>query len=223
MKLYKFRSLHNLAFVLDILINERLHSATYDQLNDPFEGLLTEVRRGGDKGAVQSGGTAKGAVQPAIRVPQMLSAIGISPDLRICSLSATLEDVRLWSHYADGHNGVAIEIEIPECLDEFYQVDYVEGLRQVESQMFSAIDPTDILKTKTKHWEYECEYRLITEKEHFPIEGKLTGVFLGARHKPDDLSHELQLLLKLIPSSIPVFTTKLNYDEVVVAPDERLS
>lgn len=38
MHYYKFRSLQNLRFFLDIIINERLYAAKYDELNDPMEG-----------------------------------------------------------------------------------------------------------------------------------------------------------------------------------------
>ena len=40
MKLYKYRSLHNLEFILDVLLNERLHCAPYTKLNGPFEGVF---------------------------------------------------------------------------------------------------------------------------------------------------------------------------------------
>ncbi len=36
--LYKFRSLENWKFVLDIVIHKRLHAAPFDELNDPMEG-----------------------------------------------------------------------------------------------------------------------------------------------------------------------------------------
>ena len=36
--LYKYRSLDNWKFLLDILINKRLHAARFQDLNDPMEG-----------------------------------------------------------------------------------------------------------------------------------------------------------------------------------------
>ena len=35
---YKFRSLNNIRYFLDILVNNRLYAARYDELNDPMEG-----------------------------------------------------------------------------------------------------------------------------------------------------------------------------------------
>lgn len=44
MKLYKFRSLDNIEFTFDILLNERLYCANYKDLNDPFEGIFRTTR-----------------------------------------------------------------------------------------------------------------------------------------------------------------------------------
>jgi len=40
MKLFKYRSLRTMEFILDIFLNERLHCAPYSELNDPFEGMF---------------------------------------------------------------------------------------------------------------------------------------------------------------------------------------
>lgn len=44
---YKYRSLSNLRYFLDILINKRLYMASYSELNDPMEGafVITGDRR----------------------------------------------------------------------------------------------------------------------------------------------------------------------------------
>ena len=45
----------------------------------------------------------------------MVSRIEQARDgFRIASLSATPTNFLLWSHYADGHKGVAIEVDIPD-------------------------------------------------------------------------------------------------------------
>ena len=47
---YKYRSLSNLRYFLDILIYKRLYMASYRELNDPVEGafVITEDRRRND-------------------------------------------------------------------------------------------------------------------------------------------------------------------------------
>lgn len=38
---YKYRSLSNIQFALDILVNHRLYASEFTKLNDPMEGLFT--------------------------------------------------------------------------------------------------------------------------------------------------------------------------------------
>ena len=40
---YKYRSLSNLRYFLDILINKRLYMASYSELNDPIKGISTII------------------------------------------------------------------------------------------------------------------------------------------------------------------------------------
>ena len=39
--LYKYRTLDDFQFVLDILVNKRLYAATFEEMNDPMEGFYT--------------------------------------------------------------------------------------------------------------------------------------------------------------------------------------
>jgi len=43
MILYKYRSLEQFEYVLDILLNERLYCSYYKDLNDPLEGIYASV------------------------------------------------------------------------------------------------------------------------------------------------------------------------------------
>ena len=95
MKLYKFRSLDNIEFVLDILLNERLYCAPYSDLNDPLEGLFYTI----SSPSITS--------KKRFRRYKEINDLPVkNSDLRICSLSKGLDDIRMWSHYAAGHSGV---------------------------------------------------------------------------------------------------------------------
>lgn len=48
--------------------------------------------------------------------PKSISELPLFENKTVCSLTASLSDIRLWSHYADGHTGVAIEIDIDESV-----------------------------------------------------------------------------------------------------------
>ena len=112
MKLYKFRSLDNLEFVLDILLNEQLYCSTYESLDDPLEGLFYTI--------INPLGTS-------MKLLQYKCIDGLptyNSDLRICSLSSSFRDIRMWSHYASGHTDVAIEIDFENHLSDAIEVNY---------------------------------------------------------------------------------------------------
>ena len=84
---YKYRSLSNLRYFLDILIYKRLYMA-YRELNDPVEGafVITEDRRRNDNLWLEVLRSDKN-------------------DLMKCSLSRSFNNILMWAHYADSNNG----------------------------------------------------------------------------------------------------------------------
>ena len=219
MKLYKYRSLNNLEYTLDILLNERLHCAPYEKLNDPCEGLFLSVTRLGAGFGVSPFASFPFAGTRTIKKPQSVSELHIPEHTRVCSLSASLNDVRLWSHYADGHTGIAIEIDFDALDKQLHQVEYVDQLREFGNTALATPEPTEVLRLKTIHWSYEQEYRLIDKVDYFPITGRITGVYMGLRTSP--LLQEL--LLRTLPEAIPVYTTKLNETSITVEPGNILT
>src|ERR1051325_10389346 len=91
--LYKYRSLQNWKFLLDIFLNKRLYAAMYKELNDPMEGrysyrddiLSREFKR---------------------------TVANQKQEWKICSLSINFLNTLMWSYYADGHRGIAIGIKV---------------------------------------------------------------------------------------------------------------
>jgi len=222
MKLYKYRSLANLEHTLDILLNEKLHCAPYDQLNDPFEGLFLSVAHWGGMSGIVAGSMLPGGGYgyiPAVKQPKSLSEPPIPGGTRVCSLSASLSDVRLWSYYADGHRGIAIEIDFEGMAIQPHKVEYVNQLKEINNALYTGTETTEILRIKTNHWAYEKEFRIISEEEFIPTPERISGVYFGLR-TPE---HFQTLLLSNIPKSIPVYSTKLNSDSIQIEPENRLN
>lgn len=215
MKLYKYRSLKNIDHVLDILLNEQLHCAPLKSLNDPFEGIYVSLSSGLPIVGAYSVGTF-GVVE---KKPKSISVLPELEGILICSLSSSPEDVRLWSHYANGHKGIVIEIELDKEEDHLFEVHYHEKLKELDDTISTSAEKTEILSHKTVHWKHEDEYRIITENEFHSIKGKISGVYLGLR------TQKLlrKMLLRLIPNSIPVYSTKLNENTITVELSERLN
>ena len=97
MILYKYKSLENLWHILDIVVNTRLYCSSWKELNDPLEGRY-EIYLGKKSKKLQSIMEVK--IEKA------------RDNLKIASLSKDVTNFLMWSHYANGHKGVAIEVDI---------------------------------------------------------------------------------------------------------------
>jgi hypothetical protein len=225
MKLYKFRSFENIELTLDIIMNERLYCAYHKDLNDPFEGLFSTIEWKG-------GGIIRPILQPIIRpiiadlqgnYPQTVyKTVDEIPSLgnntRICSLSSSMADVRMWSLYASGHTGCVIEVDL-QHEDEIVAVRYEKGLQYFKEKLSDGTKAIDVLSFKTDHWEYEKEYRIVTHEEFYPVKGKITGVFLGIRTQ--DIHREL--VIRSTPKEIPIYETKIQQSTVEIRPSKRIN
>jgi len=224
MKLFKFRSFEKVEFILDIVINERLYCAPHKDLNDPFEGIFSFIEWKG-------GGIVRNVVRPVVR-PVVTDLSGNYPvkvfkslaevpslggNIRVCSLSKELTDIRMWTHYAANHTGCVIEIDI-EDEPRLFKVTYAPGLKKFAKRITGETQASEILSFKTDHWAYEKEYRIITNEDYYQITGKISAVYLGTRiqdiHK--------QLIINNIKDKIPVYETKINLVKVDIRPSKRI-
>ena len=112
------------------------------------------------------------------------------------------KDIRMWSHYAEGHKGICISFKCeksPFYDHKLYDITYEDNIIEYE------IDLTDMdndlllrqVSTKAKCWQYEEEYRLINPPtslydsdgyglKPFPsnlIEGIIFGLKTSDEHK----------------------------------------
>ena len=143
MKAYKFLSCARIEHALDILHNRRLHCADWRRLNDPMEGLYTY----------------SSSLERAV-VERIVKGIGNAKQgYKVCSLSSTIQSHLLWSHYAGGFDGLAIEVALPEDDFNIRVVEYRDlyfflDLDNVRDEHEAA---QMILFSKYEEWEYERE------------------------------------------------------------------
>jgi len=236
MILYKYRSLVNFERTLDIILNQRLYCSPYPELNDPFEGIfettiypnvfplvfpivfgsLTPANR---RGLV-------GLRSQAYKKVEVLLG-GEIDKIKICSLSSDLNDVRLWSYYADGHKGIVFEIDFSGLEAIFHQVQYSEKLpwgAMPHVVRPERVKPEDVLSRKTNHWKFESEYRIIEESKnlsegkYFDIKGRIKAIYLGNRLSDPHFG----LLTKIAGGQMPIYTTKINEGKIIVEPDKLI-
>ncbi len=210
MNLYKFRGLQNLEWLADILISERLYCPRYHELNDPFEG--TGIERGyigppeNPGRRFRSNVTIDDLADPEDPV-----------DYRICSLSGSTHDLRMWAHYGGSHRGVAIEIDFSGEERPPHKITYLEGIKVYEHTLNQYPSIGNMLLHKTKHWEYEDEYRILSTDPYYCIAGRIRRVLLG----PRALKSTRKLIERLSPPGVVIQETRLNADAAIVSPQCR--
>lgn len=217
--LFKYMSLARMERVLDVLLNERLYCANYSDLNDPFEGQFLEEIPIDPNGPFRVLGWLNGGKFIERRNVGSLpsSASGLP---RICSLSFSRRDVRLWSYYADSHRGIAIEIDFSGAESSVHKVTYKPKIDRYSID--SSIDRPvveKILTEKTEHWQFEEEYRILSDKDYFLINGRIRAVHLGIRAGAEIA----QLLRKATGARFQLVYSKLDLEKAEVVEDRLLT
>lgn len=214
MLLYKFKSLANWDHARDLLEGNRLYCPQYGQLNDPFEGQLRHFRAYPERSlfAAATGITGSLTTIDLSELPNLCA--DVIDRNRICSLSAAASDVRMWSLYADSHRGIAVEIE-KKPDDQWVQVNYSADLSSAERALGAAeVDEFEvrrILSSKTQHWEYEQEWRIFSDSEHFQCADRIKRVILGPRCTEDHADR-----LRAIAPGISVVKAHLSHSAAEV-------
>ncbi len=210
--LYKFKPSEPLGHIVDILLEQRLYCASYLNLNDPFEGQFLSVRtRRMDIGAHQTQPRWIGACPPKDVQAKSVADLEDRSRHLVCSLSTGIEDVRMWSLYASGHSGVAIEIEFADSAD-LHEVTYHDRLTEQNHGNPDPLNSVDVLTRKTKHWDYEQEHRLLFSEEYYSIRGQIRRVVLGAHASPA----LAKLMRRIVDDDIGVVKAKLDVNGVGV-------
>lgn len=204
MLLYKYRSLENLWFLMDIVANQRVYCANWWELNDPLEGNY-EIYLGKNSDKYQS--IMESRIEKA------------RESFRIASFSKTATNFLLWSHYADGHKGVAVELEIDEEDPNLHEVTYSPFSSVFTEKSQTTQSMYHLFNGKTEEWEYEEEYRVITKDRYYSFDRPIQRILLGPQVNRDKAS----LLRKIIPESVELVATELDRVQgvlKVVGPNE---
>jgi hypothetical protein len=192
--LFKYRSLENWRFLLDILVNSRLYAAPFKNLNDPMEGRYYY----GD-------GEMTKAFRRLVRARK--------DEWRICSLTKDPQNTLMWSYYSTGHTGVALGLTVPDSpSDQIRDVRYDSQIGiGASSQRRPPRDVAlDILSQKQLSWSHEREVRVFSPRPYVPI--RLKEIRLGCKASASDRELLDTLVRKTNPRVriIPVTRTDLD-------------
>ena len=176
--LYKYRGLDNFKNFVDIILKNRLYAAQYKDLNDPMEGQYYYHR---------------GELNRTIR-DKILEEKGT---LRILSLSRVNNNQLMWSHYADGHKGVAIGVRIDQTEYDVQPIEY-DGIVTIRNSDYNGQTAREILRHKLEVWSYEEEVRVFQRNQMF-IDVKIEEIILGQRVSNQNVGLIRDLLEKINP------------------------
>ncbi|MCI4568522.1 DUF2971 domain-containing protein [Lysobacter sp. CFH 32150] len=219
MLLYKYKGASELLHLLDIAVHERLFCQEYSLLNDPFEGQFRSITH-----YTNIANFAHGNFNPyPLRHPGRVNYHNVGELLvpggtKVCSLSATSTDVRMWSLYAESHFGVAIEIDFTDAENRVRRVEYVDDLPKLGMTILAGATPEQVLSYKTTHWAYEQEYRIIGPDKYYEIDGRIRRVIVGLRARDDFVL----LLKKVMHPRVTIAKAKLDHEGVAIQVDEVL-
>lgn len=110
--------------------------------------------------------------------------------LKVLCLSEVYDDILMWSHYTNGHRGIVLQFDTTALKEQFTgckKVVYYPGFPTLSD--FNERHEELFILSKSKHWEYEKEWRIIEpveDKEKDEIgkvytfeKNALTGIILG--------------------------------------------
>ena len=180
--LHKYRATTSFRYLVDIILKSRLYAAPYFDLNDPMEGYYLM--------------SATGMINDDMQ--QMLKSA--KERMRICSLSRLPDNPVMWSHYADGHRGVVIGLDVADAECEIHPIIY-DGPIKISIDNFNGNSPIEILSRKLVAWEYEAEERVFTRGKHY-VSIVVHELILGSRMSNQDRGFIKDLCAKICPAMI---------------------
>lgn len=206
--LYKYRAIATGAEIdrlRAILIDSELYLSSRSQFNDPFDAravaLVTE------NGPARMRWARSLATRVGVTYKQRLEFMSKMSDQQfakaraLLALNTTLDgsgifsfagdprDILMWSHYGASHTGICLRFEIardPETLLRALPVQYSEQYPVIDWITADYADRTiDALLTKSPHWRYERERRIVLDGaagKFLPfLPGALTHVIYGCK------------------------------------------
>jgi hypothetical protein len=194
-------------WALENLQKGRLKLATIADMNDPFEMLACEL---GDK-----------MVRQRHNEWRHFKARSTGA---LC-FSSKWSDPLMWSHYADRHRGVALAFDVPKYFVDpvQYRKSRVKDLLPrlhfgAWEEMIAAMK--QLFTTKYKRWEYESEWRHLTDTNGKETDGKrffypfdshlkLRAVLLGDRF--DGVRSEFESVLRPQYAGTQLIATRVAF------------
>jgi len=165
MKIYQFLSVKKPGRIKEILRTGKFHFSDWKDLNDPMEGFFRYF--------------------PEYHKPEDIEKLVTGKGLfKVACFSRFYTEPLMWSHYADGHKGICVEIDTEDDCDEsvfFEPIKYVPLIKNIKDEDSSTLTPEMLLSRKIENWGYEEEIRAFCDNKEKNKQkvGKITKILLG--------------------------------------------
>ena len=126
----------------------------------------------------------------------------------VACFSKTVDDILMWSHYADGHRGFCLEFDtgfapLQDATKVVYD-DHLPSLRLADAHKGIEFPNAALMSTKSAHWRYEQEWRVFSEQGNMKFEidaAALTGIYFGCA-MPSEHSEIIAIMLEGWPTQL---------------------
>lgn len=225
--LYRFRPYtedKHKAWVREIIVENKIYAASPSTFNDPFDCKINFDVSASEEEIVNFSSKLLQKFHPHLSPDQMqeeareMARSGhwklIAPDflspvvksMGVISFSSILDDMLMWSHYAESHRGIALQFSagtIDQVFTASYPVDYRSQYPSIRLVDYGGREQLlQILLVKSVDWRYEHEYRHITFEKGFGyVEFNpelLTGIIFGCE-MPDKEKQEIIAMVAARP------------------------
>lgn len=193
---YKYKSLDNFEFLLDLILRERLYAAYHHELNDPMEGVVK--------------------INGTIPKHKEIEWDELIKTFRIVCFSRDKDNPLMLSHYADGAKGCVIEFELLDG-QEFHKVSYLKK-PVLTGNYISRDKAAEILRFKEKPWKYESESRCLLGKNDNFLPIRVKSVIFGSRAEKS----KVDMLINILSLCKPELRTFVKSEQGLVKGVECL-
>ncbi len=138
--------------------------------------------------------------------------------LGVVCYSELEEEILMWSHYADGHRGMALVFDVENPIAKsIAKVNYIEQLPEMNFES----DPRNIksglsqtIISKSKSWEYEKEWRQIISMKgkHIEYPGDLKEIIFGCKCPREDMEMVWGI-------TEPIYNDTITYSRLMIQDD----
>ena len=209
LRLFRFRSLEEIDRELSAIEHCYIHCSSYDDLNDPMEGLFSSSRT-----LKESEGYR--ALRNEIRHTKR--------EIGVCSFSEVHNHAAMWAYYADQYRGMCVSYSLTKLLKhlsrgvDFVRMAYVEEMPTVRRTKDGAVKlAKSILSCKHYQWLHEREWRMLAPlgNGHYHEVGCVTRIYLGSKVEAVKRGRVIELAERL-----GIAVSEMNVDEYRISFSE---